>query len=379
MNSNSYLFQEILAKNPVLVATVGLCPVVAICTSLKAALILSVITILTLIFAQLITSLFLKLLPQWVRLGLYTLISMIIVVPSMLFVQKISPETMLALGIYFPLLAVNPLIVRNCEREAIDASVLTSIGTSICAGLGYSIVLIIVGIIRELLGSGTIWGVHVSPFEPAEAMLMPVGGFIIIAFLAAILRAYFRKVDPEFADQLIANDRTNIKGSKKAKLALKGAKYADGSVAAPRVKKSKKELRHERQQVEPRNKIQVMTLEEAEEQRAQNLPPVETTLQVELAPTDVEDYANDEPSFEIPNEIPRETIQEYDPDPTMATATDKTSRFEFITLDLNKDNTTADQRKYAKAVEESRREKPQKQKTKRGQTRKVKSEEETDK
>ena len=147
MNSNSYLFQEILAKNPVLVATVGLCPVVAICTSLKAALILSVITILTLIFAQLITSLFLKLLPQWVRLGLYTLISMIIVVPSMLFVQKISPETMLALGIYFPLLAVNPLIVRNCEREAIDASVLTSIGTSICAGLGYSIVLIIVGII----------------------------------------------------------------------------------------------------------------------------------------------------------------------------------------------------------------------------------------
>ncbi len=328
MNSNNgYFFQEVLAKNPVLVATVGLCPVVAICTSLKAAVILSIITILTLLLAQIVTSLLLRKLPQWVRLGIYTLIGMIVVVPSMFIVQKASPEVMLALGIYFPLLAVNPLVVRNCEREAVDANLAASIITSLCAGVGYSIVLLIVGLIREFFGAGTVWGKAISPFEAADAFLMPVGGFIIIAFMAAALRSYLRKVDPELADQLIVNDRTNIKGSKKAKLAFTGATYSDGTTTKKREKKkSKKQLRKERQKVQPKNKIQVMTLEEAEEQRAAALPPVETTVQAELAPVSEEEYSELE----------------------------HTSRFDFVTLDLGQQvKNSPDRERFEEAVRES--------------------------
>lgn len=373
MNNKSYFFQEILAKNPVLVGTIGLCPVVAICTTLKAAVIMSAITLVTLVVAQLITSLILRYLPQWVRLGLYTLVGMIVVVPAMLLVDRFSPETMLALGIYLPLLAVNPLVVRNCEREAIDSTFGQSIFTSFSAGLGYSAVLIAVGIIREIIGSGEIWGYKVPLVKPAEAFRMPMGGFIVIAFLAAALRVYFRKIDPEFADELIENSRTNIKGSNKAKLALRGAKYADGSSAAPKQPKQKKVKQKKQKPAKPQKApatrtaepapvpasvtaqkekpaFEVMTLEEAEELRSANLPPVETTVQAELAPPTAEDPIIVQP------EVP---------------ASQKTSRFEFVTLDLSstaKDREDAE--RFAAAVAATKEKQPQRQiRNKRGQER----------
>ncbi|MBO4445550.1 MAG: hypothetical protein J5782_01215 [Clostridia bacterium] len=325
MNNQSYLFREVLAKNPVLVGTIGLCPVVAICTSLKAALIMSLITIVTLIVAQLITSLFLKRIKQWVRLGLYTIIGMLVVVPSMILVDKFSPDMMLALGIYFPLLAVNPLIVRNCEREAVESNIGKSLLTSICAGLGYSAVLVAVGFIRELLGAGSVWGHKLGFIKPAEAFLMPLGGFIVIAYLAAALRVYFRNLDPEFADELIANSRTNIKGSNKAKLQLKGAKR--GAVnTAPRRKKKKRKAEPEKKQT-----FEVMTLEEAEELRSGSLPQVESTVQAELAPSD---------------EMPK--------------VSQNTSRFEFVTLDLGAEvKKSGEAERFAAAVAASKQEKPQ--------------------
>ena len=368
MNNKNYLFQEVLLKNPVLVGTIGLCPVVAISTSLKAALIMSAITIITLIIAQALTSLLLKHLPQWVRLGLYTLVGMIVVIPAMYIADKHSPETMLALGIYFPLLAVNPLVVRNCEREAVDSSFGRSIMTSICAGIGYSAVLIIVGIVREILGAGTIWGKEIKFLNPAAAFLMPAGGFIIIAYLASLLRVYFRDIDPEFADDLIENSRTNIKGSRKAKLQLKGAKYSDVSGAEPRAPKQKrtkapkkpKEKRRPEQEIQPKQKLEVMTLEEAEELRSASLPPVETTVQAELAPLENEEQA----------EIVAKAAESKP-------VSDKTSRFEFVTLDLSKEAKSQEEaERFAAAVAANKEQRAQRQKSKRGQTRKVKEEKE---
>lgn len=218
--SKNYLFQEIIVKNPVLIGTIGLCPIVAICTSLKAAFIMSAITILTLIIAQALSSLVLRHLPQWFRMGLYMLVGMLVVVPFILLVEKLDPTTMLALGIYFPLLAVNPVIVRQCEREGVNIGLSESFFNSLCAGFGYSAVLVIVGIIREILGNGTIWGVPVLPITPAAGMLMPMGGFVILAFLAALLRAYFKKIDPVYAEELAVNSRTAIKGHRGIKALL---------------------------------------------------------------------------------------------------------------------------------------------------------------
>ena len=231
--NKGYLFQEIIVKNPVLMGTVGLCALVAICTSLKSAVVMSIITIVTLIIAQALSSLVFKHLPQWLRMGLYMLVGMAVVVPSMLILEKLSPSTMLAFGIYLPLLSVNPIIVRQCEREGVKISLPESLLNSVCAGVGYSIVLIIVGFLREFLGNGTIWEIEVAPFRPIASFLMPMGGFIIIAYMSAALRAYFKKIDPAYAEELAVNSRTAIKKSKNMKTAPSEQEEYDKIVYSP--------------------------------------------------------------------------------------------------------------------------------------------------
>jgi len=208
------LFSEVIVKNPVLVSTIGLCPVVAICTSLKSAVVLSIITYFTMIFSQIISASVLKHCPQWARVALYALSGMAIVAPSMLLLENVLPENMIALGIYLPLLAVNPLITRQCERVAVKSTVKQAFVNAVSCSTGYAAVLIITGFVRELLGSGTLWDYRVFSFPTATALTNPFGGFIVIGFMAAILRWYFKKIDPEYAEDLAVNSRSSIKKPK---------------------------------------------------------------------------------------------------------------------------------------------------------------------
>ncbi len=217
-NFKAELFSEAVVKNPVLVSTIGLCPVVAICTTLKSAVLLSAITYLTMIFTQVLTASLLKHFPQWTRVALYTLSGMAIVAPSMLFMQHILPEDMIALGIYLPLLAINPLITRQCERVAVKSSVRHAFVNAVCSATGYSAVLIITGFIREFFGSGMLWGYKLFSLPPATALTNPFGGFIIIGFMAAVLRLYFKKIDPQYAEELAIHSRSSIKKPRNNKI-----------------------------------------------------------------------------------------------------------------------------------------------------------------
>ncbi len=211
------MFTEAIVQNPVLVSTIGLCPVVAISTTLKSAVLLSVITYLTMIFSQVLTASLLKKFPQWTRVALYTLCGMAIVAPYMLFMQKLFPEDMIALGIYLPLLAINPLITRQCERVAVKSTVKHAFVNAVSSASGYSAVLIITGFIREIFGLGEIWGYKIFITHPATALTNPFGGFILIGFMAAALRWYFKKVDPQYAEELAIHSRTSIKKSRNNK------------------------------------------------------------------------------------------------------------------------------------------------------------------
>lgn len=211
------MFTEAIVQNPVLVSTIGLCPVVAISTTLKSAILLSVITYLTMIFSQVLTASLLKKFPQWTRVALYTLCGMAIVAPYMLFMQKLFPEDMIALGIYLPLLAINPLITRQCERVAVKSTVKHAFFNAVSSASGYSAVLIITGLVREIFGSGKIWGYNIFINHPATALTNPFGGFIVIGFMAAALRWYFKKIDPQYAEELAIHSRTSIKKSRNNK------------------------------------------------------------------------------------------------------------------------------------------------------------------
>lgn len=380
---NNYFFQEVVIKNPVLVGIIGLCPVVAICTTLKSALIMSLITILTLVIAQALSSLVFRHLPQWLRLGLYALVGMAVVVPFILVIEKVSPSSMLAFGIYLPLLAINPIITRQCEREGVTPEFGKTILNALCAGAGYSLVLIIVGFLRELLGSGAILGKRIIPISPASVFLMPAGGFIILAYLAAALRLYFKKIDPEYAEELAINSRSSIKKSRTLKATLLGEDepleevFEGEELIKPELKAKKKgiEKRKSSKKKTEDKKAESKKIESRKAEKRKAEDKKDESSKSENKKTEIK--KNEVEDTEVQNDVPLETtikaeLSNTAPLPSNAKVTRRTEKFEFITLDLSASEKSKEEAEAFKAaVEKSKEKKPQKQRTKRNQAKKV--------
>lgn len=185
------LYYRAFFRNPVLVEAVGLSSVAAIADSSESALYLAVVTMGLLIITEALTSLFLKRLPAWIRIGIYLLIGTLVVTPFVVIVQKVSS---LSLNLFLPLAAVNSIIVLHCERAAIRHNLKGALRDAFAASFGYGVVAILTGIIREFLGAGTVFGIDTGAKINLTGMLMPFGGFLVLGFLAAALSRNLNKI-----------------------------------------------------------------------------------------------------------------------------------------------------------------------------------------
>ncbi|NLL62895.1 MAG: hypothetical protein GX241_01425 [Ruminococcaceae bacterium] len=344
--NKSYFFQEVLLKNPVLIGMIGLCPIVAICTTLKVAIVMSIITIVTLVIAQTLTVLVFKKMPTWFRMSFYAFVGMIVVCVSMVIIDKIAPEIMLVFGIYLPLLAVNPVIVRQCEREGINVGLFEAVINSICVGIGYSLVLLVVGFIRELLGNGSIWGYNIKHFTPIVGFLMPMGGFVVLAYLAAALRTYFRKLDPEFADELAVNSSAAIK----------------------KQRKTLKEIPVEKEDVA------VLFTPASTDEILKDVPE-ETIFKSKSIIDKLEDQITKKPEMQDGTKS-KTQISKSAEIKGGTKVTHRTDRLEFITLDLSAEGKAkAEAEAFAAAAAASKAKPEQRQRIKRNQAKKIKGEE----
>lgn len=183
-------------RNPVLVQVIGICPVAAAATSVLNALALSVVFSLSLILCEVFASLFLKKVPRWVRMGIYSIIGIIVVFPVMYVFEKYSLATFSSLGIYLPLMVMSSLNCVHCEKYAVKHSVKLSFFDAIASLLGYCSILLAVGIIREVLGSGTILGIDIPFIDGLSGLLMPFGGLFVIGILSAAHKAQIIKRQP---------------------------------------------------------------------------------------------------------------------------------------------------------------------------------------
>lgn len=193
-------------RNPVLVQVIGICPVAAAATSVMNALALSAVFSVSLILCEVIASLLLKKLPRWVRMGIYSVISIAVVFPVMYIFERFSLAVFSTLGIYLPLMVMNSLNCVHCEKYAVKHSVKLSFFDAIASLVGYCSTLIAVGVIREVLGSGTFLGIDLG-FDGIRGLLMPFGGLLVIGILAAAHKAQIirrhpsklREVETKFA------------------------------------------------------------------------------------------------------------------------------------------------------------------------------------
>ena len=182
------LYNGIVKENPTFVLMLGMCPTLAVTTSAKNGLGMGMATMVVLILSNFMISLLRKIIPEAVRVPVYiTIIASFVTVIEMVmhaYVKALYDS----LGIFIPLIVVNCIILGRAESYANKHNPFLSIFDGVGIGIGFTIGLTTIGLVRELLGNGTIFGLQVMPkaFEPISIFVMAPGAFFILALLCAI-------------------------------------------------------------------------------------------------------------------------------------------------------------------------------------------------
>ncbi len=197
--SNLRQFREgILDNNPVLVQLLGMCPVLAVTNSLENALVMGAAATFVVVMSNLITSLLRHLIKPHVRILIFTLTIATFVTIADMALKAYMFEVSKKLGAFVPLIIVNCMIICRAEVVAIKNGVARSLADAFGIGIGFTVALAILGVIRELMGSGTLtfpWGaeawvlVSLPPgFEPHKwiVMVLPPGAFLTLGVVVGI-------------------------------------------------------------------------------------------------------------------------------------------------------------------------------------------------
>lgn len=172
-------------ENPVLVTILGLCPTLAVTNSVANCLVMGAGVIFVLIGSSFLVSSVRTIVPNQVRISTYILIIATFVTVCDMLLEALVPTVHRALGPFIALIVVNCIILGRQEAFASKNTVVRSVADAIGSGVGFTLTLLAMGIPRELLGSGSILGVNVMGphFEPWVIMVLPPGGFLMIAVL----------------------------------------------------------------------------------------------------------------------------------------------------------------------------------------------------
>lgn len=175
--------QGIWKENPVFVMTLGMCPTLAVTNSSINALAMGVSTMFVLIGSSAFVSLLRHFIPKQIRIAAYIIIIAAFVTVIDYAIQAISYEIYKALGAFIALIVVNCIILGRAEAYASKHPVMKSVVNATGMGIGFTIGLLCLGTVRELLGAGTLFGLPVfgPSFEPWVIMVLPPGGFLVLA------------------------------------------------------------------------------------------------------------------------------------------------------------------------------------------------------
>ncbi|NIA21195.1 MAG: RnfABCDGE type electron transport complex subunit E [Anaerolineaceae bacterium] len=193
------LVDKAVKSNPVFVLMLGLCPTLAVTTSVKNALAMAGAASTVLLCSNLLISLIKNIVPKEVRIACYiVVIAGFVTMVEILMKALLPPEINAKLGIFIPLIVVNCIILGRAEAFASRNGVLSSIGDAIGIGLGFAGALTLIGLVRETIGNGTLWGYALwsgygkgadAVMAPATLAIMAPGAFIAIGLLFGLFNS----------------------------------------------------------------------------------------------------------------------------------------------------------------------------------------------
>ncbi len=197
------LYNGLWKENPTVVLMLGMCPTLAVTTSAINGLGMGLSTLVVLVLSNLLISLCRKIIPDEVRLPAYIVIAASLVTVVDLIMQAYTPSLYDSLGIYIPLIVVNCIILGRAEAYAAKNEPALAAMDGLGMGLGFTVALVVIGIVREVIGNGTFFGISAMPsaYQPIAIFIKAPGAFLIIGFLVAICNALKIKT--------AANDKVN--------------------------------------------------------------------------------------------------------------------------------------------------------------------------
>lgn len=184
------LKEGILTNNPIFVQLIGMCPTLATSTSLKNGIGMGLAVTFVLMCSNLVISLLRKFIPSKVRIAAYIVIIAGFVTIVDLSLQAYLPELSSSLGMFIPLIVVNCIILARAEAFASKNGPLPSLIDGLSMGLGFTVAISILSTVRELLGSGTIYGLPIfgDGYTPIIMLILPAGGFLTLGLLIALFQ-----------------------------------------------------------------------------------------------------------------------------------------------------------------------------------------------
>ena len=219
MNFGKQFKEGLITNNPVLVQVLGMCSVLAITTSFFNGIGMGVAVTIILTLSNIIISAIRKIVPDKIRIAMFIVVIAGFVTMVDLFLQAFVPALAESLGVFIPLIVVNCIIIGRAESFAAKNGIAASALDGIFQGIGYTVVLVIMCIVREFLGQGTFGGgfidvangfritldgtgggIQIMPAQyGALAMILPFGGFLTLGILIAAVQYFMRKSDEKKA------------------------------------------------------------------------------------------------------------------------------------------------------------------------------------
>ena len=199
MNKNvERLYNGLIKENPTFVLMLGMCPTLAVTSSAINGLGMGLSTTVVLILSNLLISAFRKVIPGGVRMPAYIVIVASLVTVVQFIMEAYTPSLSASLGVYIPLIVVNCIILGRAESYASKNPVVPSIFDGLGMGLGFTVGLTSIGLVREFLGAGQLFGFQVlslSWFTPITIFVMAPGAFLVLSFLVAGMNIIRKKMD----------------------------------------------------------------------------------------------------------------------------------------------------------------------------------------
>ena len=193
MSKMHLLTDGLVKNNPTFVLVLGMCPTLATTTSAMNGLEMGLATMFVLILSNMVISLISPIVPDKVHIPVYIVVIATFVTLLELLMKAYVPDIYATLGLFIPLIVVNCIVLGRAEafanKNGLGASALDGIGV----GLGFTLSLTVIGLVRELLGSGSAFGFKLLPGDGILAFVLAPGAFIVIGYLMVLFNKYLKK------------------------------------------------------------------------------------------------------------------------------------------------------------------------------------------